>query len=268
MMSTQVSQRVPQPEDVAQSDRATRVILIGGNPDELALLGTALTDSGLEVERVPLDQIPWGSQDAHDVAIVSVGEAGPLWQEAVHLIKSRMRIPVLALVPATALVSSVARLDADDVAFLPVGIEVLMARIKLLVDKRKAPQSTLGYPFVERRRSPRPPSNGTAPAASSPPEEAGLVVNDREKRVTLRGETIHLSPLQYKLLLLLASDPGRVFSVREISGHLWPRKRVQSADVQQHIHLLRRRIEKDPSNPTWIQSEPGFGYQLSRPAHH
>jgi len=265
-MSTQESLRAPEPEDAPRSERATRAILIGGNPDELALLGSALTDCGLEVERVPLDQIPWSSQDAHDLAVVSVGEGGPLWQEAVQLIKSRMRIPVLALVPATALVSSVARLEADDVAFLPAGIEVLMARIKLLVGKGKAHQSAQGYPFVERRRSPRPPSNSTAPAASSPPEEAGLVVNDREKRVMLGGEAVHLSPIQFKLLRLLASDPGRVFSVAEISSHLWPRRYMRSADVQQHIHLLRQKIERDPANPIWVQTEPGFGYKLCCPA--
>lgn len=266
-METQVSQRALQADSAARPDRATRIVFVGACEEELALFGSALTDIGLSVRPMLLGQISWNLAEAQDLAVVSAGEAGPLWQEAVQLIRSRLRIPVLALVAITAGVASVTQLGADEVAFLPVRIEELRARIDLLAGRAR--QNALGYPFVERRRSLRPPSsNSTAPAAPSPPEEAGLVVNDREKRVTLGGETIHLSPLQYKLLLLLASDPGRVFSIGEISGHLWPRNRVQSADVQQHIHLLRQRLEKDPANPTWVQTEPGFGYKLSRPAHH
>ncbi len=102
-----------------------------------------------------------------------------------------------------------------------------------------------------------------------PEEEASLLragpfrIDDRGKGVTMNGETVNLSPKEYALLGLLATDPGRVFSSKEIIDRLWPDKtRADATDVKQYIHLLRNKIEEDPTQPRWLQTVKGFGYKL------
>ncbi len=93
-----------------------------------------------------------------------------------------------------------------------------------------------------------------------------FVIDDRQKLVFIEGERMHLSRKEYALLTLLAADPGRVFSNKEIVACLWAdRSDATVSDAIQSIYLLRKRIEKDPKNPRWIQTANGFGYQLVVP---
>jgi len=95
-------------------------------------------------------------------------------------------------------------------------------------------------------------------------EVGPLRIDDRAKVVTLHGKPINLSPKEYELLKLLASDPGRVFSDEEIIARLWPQgTHATSNDVKQYIHLLRSKIEDDPQHPRLILTVKGFGYKLA-----
>jgi DNA-binding response OmpR family regulator len=88
-------------------------------------------------------------------------------------------------------------------------------------------------------------------------------IDDRTKNVAIRGKKVALSPKEFELLKLLAKDPGRVFSHQQIIDHLWPdSNRADDNDVKQYIHLLRNKIEPNPSQPCWIQTVKGFGYKL------
>lgn len=88
-------------------------------------------------------------------------------------------------------------------------------------------------------------------------------IDDRTKLVTFYDREVGLSPKEYELLKLLSEDPGRVFSNGEIIARLWPEStRADHNDVKQYIHLLRNKIETDPSRPCWIRTVKGFGYKL------
>lgn len=90
-----------------------------------------------------------------------------------------------------------------------------------------------------------------------------LEIDDERKAVRLRGQPVDLSPKEYELLKLLASQPGRVFSDQEILARVWPEGSLASAsDVKRYIHLLRRKVEDDPANPGLIVTVRGFGYKL------
>lgn len=91
-----------------------------------------------------------------------------------------------------------------------------------------------------------------------------IIIDDRTKVVTVDGEPVPLSPKEYELLKLLASDPGRVFTNEEIIESLWEeRGRATSMDVKQYIYHLRNRIERNPQSPDLIQNVKGFGYKLA-----
>jgi len=90
-----------------------------------------------------------------------------------------------------------------------------------------------------------------------------LFIDDNRKEVRLNGLTAKLSPREYALLKLLASEPGRVFSDKEIIEKIWPENSLASADdVRKYIRFLRRKLERDHKNPQIILTVKGFGYKL------
>jgi len=94
--------------------------------------------------------------------------------------------------------------------------------------------------------------------------ELGLVIDDDRKEVRVGDRRIPLSPKEYGLLNLLASDPGRVFSSDEILAELWgDRAYATVQDVQKFIYLLRKKIEADAKDPKIVLTARGFGYRLA-----
>jgi len=91
-----------------------------------------------------------------------------------------------------------------------------------------------------------------------------LVIDDVRKEVRLEDRTVSLSPKEYRLLKLLASSPGRVFTTQEILEELWPGSPYATGqDVQKYVYLLRRKIERDPKDPQLVLTSRGFGYRLA-----
>jgi len=89
-------------------------------------------------------------------------------------------------------------------------------------------------------------------------------IDDRSKTVTVGDSFLSLSPKEYKLLRLLASEPGRVFSSDEIIAHLWPDSdRAAANDVKQYIHLLRSKLYRSADIGDPIENIKGFGYRLT-----
>jgi len=202
---------------------------------------------------------------AYDIALACVSDPGAHWQQAVELIKARLGVPVLCLVPfpTPEQISMISRCPGDDLAFLPVRSEEVGIRIDLLVRKSRQ-RAELAYPLIERRRARESPTRLPVDADRLPTSPT-LYIDDREKKVVIGERHVRLSPKQYGLLALLASDPGKVFSAREILARLWPDKPGRESDVAQYVFLLRRKIEADPAQPKWLLTEQGFGYKLNLP---
>ena len=93
----------------------------------------------------------------------------------------------------------------------------------------------------------------------------GLTIDDNHKTVTVDGEDIRLTPLEYKIALLLISNPGRVFPIDEIYERVWGEDAF-SADntVAVHIRRIREKIEIDPKNPKYLKVVWGIGYKIER----
>jgi len=107
--------------------------------------------------------------------------------------------------------------------------------------------------------------SGAAVAARKDSPGSHLKVDPRTKSAYLDGKPLKLSPKQYALLALLASDEGRVFSDRDILSALWPESQyADSNDVRQCVYRLRRRMEATrPGGSRHISNEKGFGYCLA-----
>ncbi|MBC7221161.1 winged helix-turn-helix domain-containing protein [Candidatus Bipolaricaulota bacterium] len=125
----------------------------------------------------------------------------------------------------------------------------------------------LGALFLAGRRRLARVDDGQGKGMPSPAAAPGLVVDGSRKAAALNGVPLSLSPKLFSLLALLVSEPGRVFSDREILGAVWPASRYANAkDVKQHIYLLRKKLRGvQPGAEGMIVTVPGFGYRFEPP---
>lgn len=92
----------------------------------------------------------------------------------------------------------------------------------------------------------------------------GLSIDVVKHEVLADGEPVALTPSEYKLLALLAEEPERVFTRRQIMQHLWQSTYVgDERACDAHVSTLRKKVERDPSHPERIVTVPGFGYKLA-----
>lgn len=91
----------------------------------------------------------------------------------------------------------------------------------------------------------------------------GIELNDAEKTVTVDGESVNLTPIEYSILLLLMRNPNRVFSSAQIYELVWNENAYGSEGaVAVHIRHLREKIEINPSDPRYIRVVWGQGYKM------
>lgn len=91
----------------------------------------------------------------------------------------------------------------------------------------------------------------------------GLMLNDEKKEVSVDGELIELTPVEYGILKLLVQNPGKVFSSDDIYRAVWQDKPISSEGVVSvHIRHLREKIEINPSEPRYIKVVWGHGYKM------
>lgn len=95
----------------------------------------------------------------------------------------------------------------------------------------------------------------------------GLEINEDTVEVTVDGEPVKMTPIEYKILLLLAKNPGRVFSADEIYERVWQEKAVGTDTVMVHVRNIREKIEVDSKNPKYLKVVWGVGYKIEKQNH-
>ena len=91
----------------------------------------------------------------------------------------------------------------------------------------------------------------------------GITMNDREKTVTVDGDGVSLTPMEFSILKLLMENPGRVYSSKEIFRIVWNEEPMgNEGAVSVHIRHIREKIEIDPGNPRYIKVVWGQGYKM------
>jgi two-component system, OmpR family, KDP operon response regulator KdpE len=133
-------------------------------------------------------------------------------------------------------------LGADDYVAKPFAVGELLARIRAAL-RRAAPMAPDGPDTVIR---------------------FGEVQADFEKRsITVGSKEVHLTPNEYKLLQVLIKHAGRVVTQRQLLNEVWgPQHTEQSQYLRVYVAQLRRKLERDPARPRYLQTEPGVGYRL------
>ena len=92
----------------------------------------------------------------------------------------------------------------------------------------------------------------------------GLEVNEETVEVNADGKNVKVTPIEFKILLLLIRNPGRVFPAEEIYERVWNERAINTDTVMVHIRNLREKIEVDPKDPKYIKVVWGVGYKLEK----
>lgn len=93
----------------------------------------------------------------------------------------------------------------------------------------------------------------------------GLSINDTLKEVTVEGEPVKLTPLEYNILLLLVKNQGRVFSIDQIYENIWNEEAIGVDNtVAVHIRHIREKIEINPKEPRYLKVVWGVGYKIEK----
>jgi len=152
------------------------------------------------------------------------------------------RIPVIILSARGQEGDKVIALDsgADDYLTKPFGAGELMARMRA----------------VMRR-------GGVAEHVSEVIQIGSIQIDQPRHEVVIDGKPVHLTPIEFKLLLELARHPGRVLTHRQLLRDVWGPNAVETSHyLRVHVAALRRKIERDPAQPRWLLTDAGVGYRL------
>lgn len=96
-------------------------------------------------------------------------------------------------------------------------------------------------------------------------ETGGLLVDDDRKEVLVDGEPVKLTPIEYRILLFLIKNKGRVFSINQIYENIWNEEAVAADNtVAVHIRHIREKIEINPKEPRYLKVIWGLGYKVEK----
>jgi len=138
---------------------------------------------------------------------------------------------------------------ADDYLAKPFGIRELVARARAL---------------LRRPRRSQLQAEAAAAPAERPVELHGLYIDPARRRVRVRGQEVDLTAQEFRLLFVLATHPGIVFSREALLTRVWPdHTYVTERSVDSLVKRLRRRVEVDPANPAVILTVWGSGYKCA-----
>jgi two-component system, OmpR family, response regulator RegX3 len=224
----------------------SRVLVIDDEPAIRDAVAYALRSDGFDVEEAADGET--GLEKAlsgdNDVVVLDLMLPGMPGTEVCRRLRAESAIPVIMLTARGAEIDRVLGLEigADDYVTKPFSMAELIGRIRAMLRRRELDRSGTGGKL----------QIGT------------LELDPMRHEARVDGEPKRLTPSEFKLLLLLAEQPERVFSRREIMQHLWDSDYVgdqRACDI--HISNLRQKLERDPASPERIVTVRGVGYKLA-----
>lgn len=183
-----------------------------------------------------------------DVIILDLGLPDMDGVEIIHKVRGWSIVPIIVVSARSEDQDKVEALDAgaDDYLTKPFSIDELLARLRVALRRSRAEE-------------------GAAQTQSSIYRNGGIVIDYAAGCVYMEGNEVHLTPIEYKLLCVLAKNTGKVLTHNYILKEVWGS--VLASDtpsLRVFMATLRKKIEKNPSDPKYIQTHIGVGYRMIR----
>ena len=223
------------------------VVLIEDEPQIRRFLRASLASQGYRLFEAATGQegLVEAATRQPDLIILDLGLPDMDGFEVIRQLREWTAIPIIILSARGQERDKIAALDAgaDDYVSKPFGVGELLARMR-----------------VAGRHAARNPGDPTETTFSLGELHVDLV----HRQVTVAGNPVHLTPIEYRLLTTLIRHAGKILTHQHLLKEVWgPNQTEQSQYLRVYIAQLRRKLEADPARPRYVLTEPGVGYRLA-----
>jgi len=223
---------------------ADTVLIVEDEAPMRRFLSAALQSHGFRVveantlstaQRLAVEQHP-------DAILLDLGLPDGDGLSLVRDLRTWSSAPVIVLSARDREDDKVTALDAgaDDYLTKPFGTSELLARIRVA---------------LRHARAQRVPDDPVLAVGA-------IKIDQARHEVSVDDGAVHLTPIEYRLLVMLARHAGKVLTHKQLLHEVWGPRTHHTHYLRVHMAALRRKIERDPARPRWITTEPGVGYRL------
>lgn len=225
----------------------TKVLVVDDEPQILRALKTSLEARDYQVFVADRGEsaLTLAATSEPDLVVLDLGLPDVDGLEVTKRIRAFSSVPIIVLTVQEALGTKVAALDAgaDDYVTKPFAMEELIARMRATlrrVGQDDSRESVLKFGEIE--------------------------IDLTKQLVTKKGQRVHLTPTEYKLLETMTTNPGKLLTHRWLLARVWgPGYGEESQYLRVFVGQLRRKLEFDSATPAWIVTEAGVGYRWVSP---
>jgi two-component system, OmpR family, response regulator RegX3 len=224
---------------------SARILVVEDEPAIAEAVSYALSDAGYEVDAVGDgdEAVEAARARGYDLMILDLLLPGMQGVDVCRTLRAESDLPIVMLTARDAEVDRVVGLEvgADDYVTKPFSVAELVSRVRALLRRRELDRSRTAV--VQK--------------------VGGLHIDVTRHSATIDGKPLPLTRSEFRLVTLLASEPGRVFTRDELVRHLWESDFVgdrRAIDV--HVSNLRRKLESEPRHPQRLVTVRGVGYKL------
>ena len=234
---------------------AQRILVVDDDREIVRAIAINLQNEGYEVLTAYDGLEALEKVAENDLALILIDVMMPRLDglSAIMKIREKKNIPIIVLSAKSEDTDKILGLSmgADDYVTKPFSQMELIARVNSQLRRYRR--------FMERL-------NRQQPENSKIHRLGGLEINEDTVEVTVDDKPVKLTPIEYKILLLLVQNPGRVFPADEIYERVWNERAINTDTVMVHIRNIREKIEVNPKEPKYVKVVWGVGYKIEKQA--
>jgi two-component system, OmpR family, KDP operon response regulator KdpE len=221
------------------------ILVVDDEPQILRVMRASLPARGYEVKTAPggEEAIDEARKEMPDLIILDLVMPGLSGLETCQRIREFSPVPIIVLSAKGSETDKIAALDlgADDYVTKPFSLDELLARIRAVLRRSVASESS-----------------------SSILKVGDITIDIDERRITVAGAEIKLTPKEFDVLKYLVNNPGKVVTHRTLLQAVWGSQSSEQTEyLRVFINQLRKKIEPNPQHPRYILTEPWVGYRFN-----